>query len=185
VSTAGAREHVDIGQRFDPLFDAHYQEIYRFCIRRLGADDAEDATAEVFAVAWRRIDDMPSGVDDRVWLYGVAQRVVGNHYRSRRRRQGLLNKLLLTRSIGEPDDATGADADARVLAALSSLSGSDQDLLRLTTWDGLTRSEIAHVLGIKENAVDQRTHRARMRLRDRYDRLEPEPRPVTTKEASA
>jgi len=185
VSTAGAREHDDIGQRFDPLFEAHYQEIYRFCIRRLGFDDAEDATAEVFAVAWRRIDDMPSGVDDRAWLYGVAQRIVGNHRRSRRRQQGLLKRILETRSVGEPDVATGADVDARVLAALSSLSGSDQDLLRLTTWEGLNRSEIAHVLGIKENAVDQRIHRAKARLRERYDRLGPEPRPVTTKEASA
>jgi DNA-directed RNA polymerase specialized sigma24 family protein len=35
----------------------------------------------------------------------------------------------------------------------------------------LTRAEIAHVLGIKENAVDQRLHRARARLKARYDQL--------------
>src|SRR5690606_26991998 len=28
-----------------------------------------------FLVAWRRLDDMPGGDGDRLWLYGVARRV--------------------------------------------------------------------------------------------------------------
>jgi RNA polymerase sigma-70 factor (ECF subfamily) len=178
-------ERNDTAPLFDPLFDAHYREIYRFCVRRLGTDDAEDATAEVFAVAWRRIEEIPRGVDIRPWLYGVAHRVVGNHYRSRRRRRGLLNRLMATSGGGDATAPTGGDTDTRVLAALGSLSRSDQELLRLSTWDGLSRNEIAYVLGIKENAVDQRLHRARARLRESYDRLRHQPRPVTTKETSA
>jgi DNA-directed RNA polymerase specialized sigma24 family protein len=36
----------------------------------------------------------------------------------------------------------------------------------------LTRGEIAMVLGIKENAVDQRLHRARARLKSRMARFD-------------
>jgi DNA-directed RNA polymerase specialized sigma24 family protein len=51
----------------------------------------------------------------------------------------------------------------------------------LSAWDGLTRTEIAVVLGIHENAVDQRLHRARTRLKSRLDRLSTDSsRPETT-----
>ncbi len=49
-----------------------------------------------------------------------------------------------------------ATTSTTLLTALDGLSRTDQELLRLSSWDGLTRAEIAHVLGIKENAVDQR-----------------------------
>jgi RNA polymerase sigma-70 factor (ECF subfamily) len=52
------------------------------------------------------------------------------------------------------------------------LSQDDLELIRLSSWDGLTRGEIAMVLGIKENAVDQRLHRARARLKSRMARFD-------------
>jgi DNA-directed RNA polymerase specialized sigma24 family protein len=36
---------------FDALFESHYDSVVRYCLRRLGPADAEDAAAEVFAVA--------------------------------------------------------------------------------------------------------------------------------------
>jgi RNA polymerase sigma-70 factor (ECF subfamily) len=57
--------------------------------------------------------------------------------------------------------------------------------LRLSSWDGLTRSEIAQVLGINDNAVDQRLHRARSRLKVRFDRLNNAPTQAEPEEASA
>ena len=48
----------------------------------------------------------------------------------------------------------------------------------------LEPDEIASVLGIKENAVDQRLHRARRSIEARLDRLGPGSSPVSPKEAS-
>jgi RNA polymerase sigma-70 factor (ECF subfamily) len=169
ADTVGERK-AGPGLRFDPLFEAHYTDIYRYCVRRLGRSDAEDATADVFAVAWRRIEEMPEGELARAWLYGVAYRVVGNQYRGRRRRSRLFARLAESRTEGSnEEDPEGEHGD--LLAALGQLSQTDQELLRLSSWDALTRAEIAHVLGIKENAVDQRLHRARARLKARYDQL--------------
>jgi len=44
---------------FDSLFDRHYESVARYCLRRLGPAEGEDAAAEVFAIAWRRIDLIP------------------------------------------------------------------------------------------------------------------------------
>ena len=163
----------DPALRFDPLFEDHYQAVYHYCLRRVGAPDAEDATAEVFAVAWRRLHDLPEGEATRAWLYGVAYRVVGNQYRSRQRRHRLATRLQAEEAGGPPME-TPADPEVEVLyQAFDSLSPGDQELLRLSSWEGLTRVEIAQVLGIKENAVDQRLHRARSRLKAGMTQIDP------------
>lgn len=159
--------------RFDPLFEAHYRAIYRYCVRRLGRSEAEDATADVFAVAWRRLDELP-GEAERAWLFGVAHRVVGNRYRSRRRQRTLSARLEATTTDRAGQEALEPAPDPAVellLAALDGLSATDRELLRLSSWDGLSRDEIASVLGIKQNAVDQRLYRARSRLKVRFERL--------------
>ena len=162
-------------KRFDSLFNSHHDSVYRYCVRRLGLADAEDAAADVFAVAWRRIEDVPSGDLTRAWLIGVAYKVVGNRCRARRRQTRLWTRLLNVRDNRGDYHESREIPDAeiqRVHTALSELSITDQELLRLSAWDGLSRVEIARVLGISENAVDQRFHRARSRLRDRLGRPE-------------
>jgi RNA polymerase sigma-70 factor (ECF subfamily) len=187
VSKKAAVENLtELELRFDLLFGAHYQAIYRYCVRRLGRSDAEDATADVFAVAWRRLDQMPPDDKSRAWLFGVAYRVVGNQYRGRLRQSRLSTRL---HSVRTADDTaqpeTGSEDVERLLTALDLLSASDQELLRLWAWDALTRSEIAYVLGITENAVDQRLHRARSRLKTRFDHLDTRMSPTERKETSA
>jgi RNA polymerase sigma factor (sigma-70 family) len=172
VSKGTAVDHsTDPAMRFDPLFQDHYQAVSRYCVRRVGTSDAEDATADVFAVAWRRLDDMPEGEPTRAWLFGVAYRVIGNQYRTRQRRHRLATRLQAQGAGRIPDET---DPEIEILyQAFDSLSDGDQELLSLSSWEGLTRSEIAQVLGIKENAVDQRLHRARSRLRARMARFDP------------
>lgn len=159
------------GPTFDRLFGDHHQSIYRYCVRRLGPTDAEDATAEVFAVAWRRIDEMPDGAVTRSWLFGVAYRVVGNQFRSVRRRANLTRRMVAQQAIDTPFPGSGDPVADRVLEALSLLKFDDAEVLRLSFWDGLSRHEIAEVLRVRENTVDQRLFRARARLRAQLDKL--------------
>ena len=75
--------------RFRRLFDEYETAMREYCSRRLGVQEANDAAAEVFLVAWRKIDQVPIGADARMWLYGVARNVVRNASRSARRRERL------------------------------------------------------------------------------------------------
>ena len=68
-------------RRFDELYAQHFREVLAYCLRRGQVDDAYDAANEVFAIAWRRIADVPHGDPARPWLYVVAKRVL---YRRRR-----------------------------------------------------------------------------------------------------
>ena len=175
--------HPEARNRFDTLFDAHYLTVFRYCLRRLGPADGEDAAAEVFAIAWRRLDQVPPADATKAWLIAVAYRVVGNQYRSRRRRFRLSERL---RSEPMVEGAPIAGDEARLVQeTLDSLSKDDREILRLVAWDGLTRSEIASVIGIKANAVDQRLFRARTRFKEHFDRLTKNTPHMDPREASA
>src|SRR5512133_2825594 len=51
--------------------------------------EAQDAVAEVFTVAWRRIADAPAEEAARPWLFAIARRTIANQQRAQRRRLAL------------------------------------------------------------------------------------------------
>ncbi len=82
---------------FAELYRRYYRPVRHFCRRRLADDLVDDAVAETFLTAWRRLDEVPAGDRALVWIYGVAYRVVANQWRSALRRRRLEVRLL---SIG-------------------------------------------------------------------------------------
>jgi DNA-directed RNA polymerase specialized sigma24 family protein len=54
-------------RRFEALFAAHSPDIVAYCGWRADStSDAQDAVAEVFLTAWRRLDALPEGDAARV-----------------------------------------------------------------------------------------------------------------------
>jgi RNA polymerase sigma factor (sigma-70 family) len=156
---------------FRRLYLAHLDLVHRYVAnRRWDAPDAGDVVAEVFAVAWRRRDDLPADEGrQRAWLLGVARRVLADHRRSDRRRRRLVQRLAGEEEARDLPGRDGADGPAGALAdrlemALGRLSERDQELLRLLAWDELPRAEVAAALGCTVNALNIRVHRALRRL---------------------
>jgi DNA-directed RNA polymerase specialized sigma24 family protein len=53
------------------MFTAHRHAVWAYCYRRLPRDDVQDAAAEVFLVAWRRVNQAPEGAETLVtWVRG-------------------------------------------------------------------------------------------------------------------
>ena len=153
-------------RQFSALFDEHFAEVWRFARRR--TDEADDATSDTFAVAWRRRHDLPAEDDLRLWLLGTARRVLANQRRSTGRRQRLHRRVEVAAVAlpTEPDPAdVVADREADpLLAALATLSGADRELLVMRAWDGLSVTDMATLLDVTPNAVSLRLHKARARL---------------------
>lgn len=157
--------------RFRRLYQAHRNAIVAYCSRRVGRTDAADAAAETFAVAWRRIDDMPKGEAELSWLYAVAYRVISNQRRAAVRQRALRTKLAGT-AVHTPDgpehQVVQYEDHQRLIDALDSLPPADSELLRLVTWEEHPRDLVADLLGINRAALDQRLHRAVKRLSNVY-----------------
>ena len=153
--------------RFQWLFVTHRDAVWSYCYRRVHRDDVADAVAEVFLVAWRRIDQAPSDAEALLWLYGVARNVVRNLTRSTQRRQRLGIRI---GSLRQPEVPTPElqvvrrAEDRELLAAVARLKPLEQELLRLRTWEELSLAEIGAVVGLSSRSVESRLARIRKRL---------------------
>ncbi len=148
---------------FAELYESHLGAIVNYLSRRASIDDAVDVAAETFAIAWRRLADIPAGAE-LPWLYGVARRTLANHRRSAIRRTALHDKLRSEWTGGLASTATpGAALPLR--EALDSLSSDDQDILLLAGVEELKPAEIAVVLDVSPEVARNRLSRARTRLR--------------------
>ena len=155
-------------ERFRRLFGDHYRPLMAYALRRVRQRaDAEDAVAEAFSVAWRRVEDIP--LEDhaaRLWLYGVARRTIANRRRTEERAARLSLRLAT-----HAEDAPAADSGIEdsvdtelALWALARLSEDDRELVRLAVWEELSHADIAKVIGTSRPNVAVRLHRAKRRL---------------------
>ena len=152
---------------FRAVYDRYFEHVARYCLRRLPYADAEDATAEVFLVVWRRIEEIPTD-DTLPWLYGIARNVVRNARRSTTRALRLVHRIRAQPrypGVGPEPALVRREEDQRLIDALSRLSSDDQEVLRLRAYEGLTIPQIARVLGCSEEAAKKRASRAMQRLR--------------------
>jgi RNA polymerase sigma-70 factor (ECF subfamily) len=154
--------------RFEALYRDSYKAIFGNVLRRADGnlDTVGDLVAEVFVVALRRQGAIPLPPQDRLWLYGVARRVLADHQRRHSRQIRLESRL---RSQAAVNEATSGDDEltlVRVRAAMEQLRPADREALQLVAWDGLSHAEAAQVLGCTPNAVALRIHKAKVRLRD-------------------
>ena len=160
-------------ERFGALFESTHVALLGYAVRRVGDPaDAADVVAETYLVAWRRLEDVPPGAEARPWLFGVARRVLANHYRGERRRLALADRLRdsLHQAVPPPE----VPEPTLVERAVQRLGDDDRELLRLVAWEEFAREEIAVAMGLSRAAVRVRLHRARGRLREAMRDLEEE-----------
>jgi len=158
--------------RFERLFADHFDAVLSYALARADPATADDAVADTFLVAWRRLAEIPEL--PRAWLIGVTRKTLATHRRSRTRQEAVVQRL------GEAPSGMvqrGVDAAAQESAiareALGQLSESDRELLCLLAWDGLSQREAAKVLGCSFGAFRVRYLRARQRFRSAIERASP------------
>jgi RNA polymerase sigma-70 factor (ECF subfamily) len=148
---------------FEQLYRATYPRVLAYARSTASREEADDAVAEAFAIAWRRQRDIPRDAE-LGWLIGVTRRVLANTRRSRRRAGALHALLDLQPKVTGPDPADRVE-DGELRAALMTLSPLDREAVVLTAWFDLSSADAAHALGITPAAFRMRAARARRRLR--------------------
>ncbi|MBO3084530.1 RNA polymerase sigma factor [Cellulomonas fengjieae] len=157
--------------RFRALFDAHYDRVYAYAARRAGATIGEDIAANVLALAWQKLDEIPA---DRevAWLLTAARHVLSTTARGDTRRR---SREAAVGSVVVPDIAGPVAERSAITDALCALSSTDRELLLLCLWDEVSLSDAARVLGLTPGTVRVRLHRARARFRTVYTRQTSDP----------
>ncbi len=162
----GQTSAVDLKQQFSALYERTYAKILSFAARRADTpENAADAVAETFLIAWRRIDQIPVGDAGLYWLYATARFVLANQGRAERRRSITVERIANELRWTFPGQTASIDdqrSSARVL--LQRLAVDDREVLLLAGWECLDARAIAEVVGCTPTAARIRLHRARHRL---------------------
>jgi RNA polymerase sigma-70 factor (ECF subfamily) len=156
------------------LFDENFAEVRSYCLRRLSVADANDAVSEVFLVAWRRRDDVPTDV--RPWLFAIARNVVRNNARSRVRAYRLWSRVGAEPVYPDPGPELQVVRNAEneaLLFAVQSLPDKYAEVLRLWAWEWLTASQIAEIVGCSVSAAEKRLSRGLKRIRESLAHADP------------
>src|SRR5918998_1786812 len=114
--------------RLRHLHEQHAAALHAYALRRSDSQTAEDVCAEVWTIAWRRIDEVPE--DALPWLFGVARRVLANERRRQRRVSALHDRLRAVRGVGA-DSAPSLPSDPVLGKALRRLRPTDVEVLLL------------------------------------------------------
>jgi len=178
-------------KQFALVFDRHAATVFRFLVRRVGRDPAEDLLGETFRVAFEARASYDVAYDNaRPWLYGIATNLVSKHQRGRARAQRAQSRLPTADTATCPFDASDAALDATVLwpqvvTAVHQLPADQFDVLLLHVWEELSYEEIAVALAIPVGTVRSRLSRARTRLRDTLQHPTTWPAAISTPEELA
>jgi RNA polymerase sigma-70 factor (ECF subfamily) len=162
----------------DDLIRATYADVYALCRRMLAdPEEAADATQEVFVRVMRSVVGFRGDAAFGTWLHRVAVNVCLTALRKRAqaRAAGTVAGSVPFATPGEddtPDDSASpselaqtADLVARSEAALAALPEDARAVVVLRDLEGLSTREVAELLGVSENVVKVRLHRAHTRLR--------------------
>ena len=161
---------------FCTLYRSHSRHIYELCLRYLGdQEDAEDATQEVFATAYRQLAiGSISPFAAKPWLYRVA--VNGCIDVLRKREAGDSQSANAQAGIASCSPENGIDQwELRQLlvATLNDLPRHQRMAILNKYLRGLSHAEMAAHLGITCAASEMLLHRACAGFQRRVNRSEP------------
>lgn len=157
-------------EAFGALFQRHDREIYNHAFRRTADwSTAEEVTSLVFLEAWRRRKSITLVHQSSLpWLIGIANNVLLNQWRSKKRHRRALERFERLRAPSTTGESV-EDLDDRhrleqVLRLVKRLPAEQREVLELVAWDGLDYESAALAAGVPVGTVRSRLSRARKRL---------------------
>jgi RNA polymerase sigma-70 factor, ECF subfamily len=168
VSAAGSAD-ADVARRIGALLAQHHSLVWR-SLRRLGVSesDADDASQQVFVVAYRRLTDIAPG-SERSFLLQTALRVAADFRRSRKRRREEDGRDLpsLADTAASPEDLLDRRRACAMLdRVLTAMPLDLRTVFVLFEIEGLTMAEISGAIEIPAGTVASRLRRARAVFRE-------------------
>ena len=156
---------------FELLMRRHNQRLYR-TVRALvpDADAAEEALQRAYIAAWRGLAQFAGRSSFVTWMTRIALRSASELER-RERRIAEIAEESVSAASNAFEEAADAPMSRRELAdvlerAIDALPASLRVVAVLRLVDGLSTAEVADSVGLTEEAVKVRLHRARERLKE-------------------
>lgn len=159
----------DVGA-FSSLVREHSQLVYRVASRMLGAQEAQDASQEVWLKAWRNIHKFRGESAFSTWIYKITVNICLNQGKKESRRRDRE-----VSEVAQVPDLAPADADPETAAlrreqkerlreALGRIRVEHRAAVVLRHLEGLSYEEMAEILDVPEGTAKGWAFRGRADL---------------------
>lgn len=159
-------------ERIWPLKD----RFYRFALRCLGdAQEAQDVVQEAMIKIWDEGEEMRQVSNLEAWCLRLVRNLTIDKMRGgyRRRRTPLADAAGDAATTPTPTQYTQSrDTFRQIERLMQELPVAQREVMQLRDIEGLSYQEIAAVLGLTMAQVKTNLHRARVRIREAYLKME-------------
>lgn len=145
------------------IHDTYYVPIFRYIAVRINDQaTAEDLTSEVFTRLLSALREKSAPQNTiRGWLYGVASRIVKDHYRKQYRRPVTELDENLTSDLGNPVEAFNEKLTQEQLReAITELTEDQQQVIALRFGYEMSIRDVAESMGKSEGSIKMLQARA-------------------------
>jgi RNA polymerase sigma factor (sigma-70 family) len=150
--------------RFADLTLRHLDEAYRLAWAILGdPGDADDATQDAFALAWRKRSSLREPARFDAWFGRILVNVCRERLRRRSRERGRVEPIEVEPAVADTTDPISR-RDA-ILRAIDRLGPDQRVVVVLRFWADLTIDQIAERLDVPLGTVKSRLHYALAAIR--------------------
>jgi len=149
------------------LYDRHAPWLsLRLGRRCADADVVADALQDCFTAVWKQADGWRGDGEVAAWLWGIAVRRLVSRLRSPGARPVAVPQKWAADAEPSAEERVLLSVEYGDLGqALQQLSPELRAVVQATVLDGLTSKEAGQLLGIPQNTVKTRLHRAKAHLR--------------------
>lgn len=156
------------GSALEELYDRHAAWLVARLMRRCNDEDVVvDVVQDTFMTLWKDAGKFRGDGEVAAWLWGIAFRRMVS--RLRRRKDVVLLPEWDTPAVGRApaaeDEVLLGVEYGDLAGALRRLSPEFRSVVQAVVLDGLTTKEAGRLLGVRENTVKTRLHRAKAQLR--------------------
>jgi RNA polymerase sigma-70 factor (ECF subfamily) len=137
---------------FDALYEAYFDRIYLYCLRRLANRElAEDATSQTFLAAIEGIHkfDISKGGTFGAWLYRTANNKVIDVYRKHQRSLYINLAEIEIADTEAIDELDLSEMQKQIALVMNELKPKYREVISLKYFTELETEEIAEIMGLK------------------------------------
>lgn len=176
---------------FASLIRKYQKQVHALAWRKIGDFQiAEDIVQETFLQVYQKLETLNDPTQFSRWLHAIVNHLcIAWHRKNRLQIQSLeethiseIETEAYSRYIASEHEKISADAQRYLVERLlAKLKESDREVITLHYFEEMTSSEIGTFLGVSENTVKSRLHRARQRLK-KYESMIQEALDITAEE---
>ena len=143
--------------------------VYRIAYREVGNHhDAEDIAQESFLKAYRKLKNLKDPNVFPSWLYAITVNLCKSWWRKQKRQ---METIELSKAPLEPVACqyyAQKEQKAALWDVVNALAEKDRDIMTMFYREGYSTKEIGEQMGITQNQVLVRLHRARQKLKEEF-----------------